>query len=272
MLYINTRNKNQTYTAYRALSLEVDANCGTIAPIRLPVFTKKELTDIYKRGFNGAVAFILNKFFSKGLTAENIAAVMDFCSPASDSLDRKTLLIRFDGKIDDLEKSIFKLLIDVDIEPTVWARCAIRISLLFGVFSDLIRCGIHSADFAVVSNDTLSFVPVFYGKLMGLPVKKIIAGAAQEDAIWNYLHKCQDSCGDVFEYFIHGVAESGHKDRIITDLFSSVVSNDRARDIIANFQSIYKKGIDMNAAFSYGALQDFRSVTGENHTTIVFNN
>lgn len=269
LLYVNTKNKYETYTAHQALSLQSSYTDGVIAPIRLPFFNKSELSDIYKLGFSGASAFILNKFFSKGISVKDMNEAIDFSIASSELLDRKTLIIRFDGKFSELEKSIYRLMLNDDTAPTLWGRCAIRISLLFGIFGELIPCGIRGADFAVASDDVLSIIPVLYGKAMGLPVNKIIVGASYEDAIWNFLHKDQDGSGDVYEYFRHGVSAAAH---IVTDVFSFVVSKARAGEIITNVQSTYNKSIDLSAAFSYGALQDHRAVTGENRTTIIFNN
>lgn len=267
MLYVNTKNKYETYTAYQAFSMQTTGYSGAIAPIRLPSFSDKNLYTIYKLGFSGAVAFVLKKFFSNGVSAEKLDSVIDFSIVSSELLDRKTMLIRFDGKFTEVEKKIYALLVDDYTEPTVWGRCAIRISLLFGLWCELIRCGIRQADFAVASDDLLTFIPVLYGKIMGLPVNKIILGDSTEDAVWNFVHKGQEGDGVVYEYLCHGLSTAQN---VLTDINSFVVSRDRAEEIIANVGSTYKKEIDLSAAFSYGALQDYRAVTGENRTTIVF--
>lgn len=269
LLYVNTKNKYESYTAHQALILHTPYIDGVIAPIRLPFFDKNALSDIYKLGFAGASAFILNRFFSKNISAKEIESAVDFSVATSELLDRKTMVIRFDGKFSAQEKHIYELLLNNQTEPTLWGMCAIRISLLFGLFSELSSCGIRSVDFAVASEDLLCFIPVLYGKAMGLPINAIIAGASFEDAIWNYLHKEQDTSGSVYEYFRHVISMS---EQIAAKLFSFVVSKERASEIILNVQSTYKKNIDLSAAFSYGALQDYRAVTGENRTTIVFNN
>lgn len=272
MLYISTKNKKQTYTAHQALLFEADIDGGVIAPIRLPVFTKTELSDIFGRGLCGATVCILNKFFSKSLADKHIKDAFGFNVPVSDMLDRKTLLIRLDGCLQEAEKMIYSQLSGECKAPTLWASCAIRIGLLFGVFSELYRCGIHFADFAVESNNVLSFVPVYYGKIMGLPVSKIITGTNNEDAIWRFLHKEQSSDGEQNAYFLHGIdCCMNGSDKIVSEIFSSVVSLDRAKEIIMTMQTTYQKVIDLSAAVSYGALQDYRAITGENRTTVIFN-
>ena len=270
MLYVNSDNKYETYTAHQALLQDSSVNGGVIVPLRLPVFTKNELSDIFNLGFLGSVTYVLNKFFPKRFTSDDLSLIVKAYIPASELLDRKTLLIHFSGKLQMLEDTILKFLLDGAQANGLWARCAIRISLLFGIFRELLFCGMRSLDFAVLSDDVLSFVPVFYGKLMGLPINKIIVASSRENDIWNYLHKGQRGSADVFKYFIYGLQTTS---RNITDedLFCAVVSNDRAEESITNLQSTYKKNVDITAASSYGALQDYRAITGENRTTIILN-
>lgn len=270
MLYVNSNNKYETYTAHRAFTMKPPVNSGVIVPLRLPVFTKNELSDIFDLGFFGSITYVLNKFFPKRSTADDISSVVKAYAPTSELLDRKTLLISFDGQLQMLEDAILKFLLDGAEANGPWARCAVRISLLFGIFRELLFCGMRSLDFAVLSDDALSFVPVFYGKLMGLPINKIIAASSQENDIWNYLHKGESGTGDVFQYFIYGLQSTG-RNVASGDFFSAVVSTERAEEIITNLQSTYKKNVDMIAAFSYGTLQDHRAISGENRTTIILN-
>ena len=270
MLYVNSNNKRETYTAYQAFTMPSSVNGGVIVPLRLPQFTKNELSDIYKLGFCGSVAYILNKFFSKRILSDDISMIIDAQMPGSELLDRKSLLVHFEGRLKKLEDRILKYILGDACIPVLWASCAVRISLLFGIFRELLYCGIRSLDFAVSSDDPRSFIPVFYGKLMGLPVNKIIIAASYENGIWNYLHKGQIGSGEVCKYFIYGLNSAG-KNIASEDFFCAVVSNARAEDSIAKLQSTYKKSVDLAAAFSYGALQDYRAITGDNRTTIILN-
>ena len=266
MLYVNTKNKNLTYTSHQALT--VDPAEGMAAPIRLPFYSPIELSQLFGLRFADIVAHILNKFFSKSISGDQIDHIINKFQPQADYLDRKTLLIHFGGSLTDLERSVFSLLCE-DYKPSVWAKCAIRIALLFALSNELFKCGIRGADYAVVADDVLSFVPVFYGKLMGLPVRRLITSSATEGSVWNYLHKSIHSSDEVFEYFSYGMDGN---DGIVSEISSFVVSSERAGEVIINIQSSYNKCIDSTAAFSYGALQDHRSVTGEHNTTVIFSN
>ena len=270
MLYINTNDKTQTYTAFQALY--TDPQNGMIAPIRLPLFTENELKQIFALQFNEVIAYILNKFFSQDITSEALDRTLDFSAPFLEALDRKTLLVRFGDELDAIEQRIFATLVNNDRLPSVWTRCAIRIGVFFAVFAELERCAIHCADISVVSNDVVAFVPVLYGKIMGLPVNQIITATSFEDPIWNYLHKCSDGSGAVFDYFRFGLAAIADQEKFLSEFSSYVVSDERAKEAITNIQSTYRKNIDVQAALSYGAIQDHRAITGENRTTIILSN
>ena len=270
MLYVNSNNQYETYTAYQALTRNPTVKDGVIVPLRLPALTKKELADVFNTGFCDSIAFVLNKFFPQVITADDISMIIGTHMPGSELLDRKTLLIHFDGKLQKLEDEILKYLLGSDYAPVAWASCAVRISLLFGIFRELLYCGIRCLDYAVSSDDLQSIIPVLYGKLMGLPINKIIIAAASENDIWNYLHKGLSGKTDTCKYFTYAIRTAG---RNITheEFFCAVVSNERAGESISNLRSTYKKSVELTAAASYGALQDYRAITGENRTTIILN-
>ena len=58
---------------------------------------------------------------------------------------------------------------------------------------------------------------------------------------------------------------------LIDEMMPFVVSNDRAKDMVAKIKHAFTKKVTTATAISYGALQDYRAITGENRTTIVFN-
>lgn len=270
MLYVNSNNKYETYTAYQALTLNTPLNGGVIVPLHLPVLSKKELAEVFNTGFFGSIAFVLNKFFYQKITTDDISLVIGDYMPSSELLDRKTLLIYFEGKLQSLEDLVLKHILGNDYTPVLWARCAVRISLIFGIFRELLYCGIRSLDFAVSSDDPHSLIPVLYGKLMGLPINKIIIAASSENDVWNYLHKGLSGDAEVCQYFIYAIRTAG-RNVTARDFYCAVVSNERAQESTTNLRSTYKKSVELTAAASYGALQDYRAITGENRTTIILN-
>ena len=272
MLYIKSTDNRKTYTAHQVLISDHAPDGDIIVPVRLPQFTDKELLAICSLGFSGAIAHILNIFFSKKIKESTIKALIDSVYPSSSVLDRKTLLISFDDRTSDLENNIYKILTESGNQPTLWARCAIRIGVLFGIYSEVLRCGIDHADFAVDTENVERFISVFYAKLMGLPIRHIIIGSTKEDSIWSYLHKGVNISDDLLRYFIYGASLGANESTDIADLFSSIISMDRMKEILNGVQRSYNKEIDLTTACAYGALQDFRALTGKNNITVIICN
>ena len=116
------------------------------------------------------------------------------------------------------------------------------------------------------------FISIFYAKLMGLPVRKIIIGTTGENSIWCYLHKGTNLSDDLLRYFIYGLSFASNESTDVSDLFSSIISTERMKEIINGVQRSYKKEIDLPTACAYGALQDFRALTGKNNITVIICN
>ena len=247
MLYVSIKNKNQTYTAHQALTRDALLN-DLLIPIRLPFFDDSERSRIFDMGFEKAVTHILSKFFVLGDKLNQIeSCIHDYC-PTINTLDRKTQIVTY-RSMHNLEENIGILLTERPGLLPLWPRCAIRISMLFGLFPQL---NTNAVDFAICTNDPVNFLPLLIGKAMGLPTGKIICGTESEDPLWVYMRN------DLF--------------RDDSEFFSNfIVSENRANDLVKGVLGSYKQQISKSAAFSYGALQDYRAITGDNQPTILLN-
>ena len=271
MLYVNTNNKNLTYTAFQALKADFEPADGMIAPLRLPAFSKKDLNTIYSSGVSGAISFVLNKFFYSKISAADVEAIVHKQLFSAKELDRRTILVGLNKDYFKFEQAVFKLLCSEECTPSVWSKCTIRISLIAAMFGELRRNGTRKMDFAVNSDDICSIIPVLYCKIMGLPIDNIVIGASCEDGIWKYLHKSPAASTAAFSYFLHGLSFVEDHMRFTEDLFPYIVSAARAEEIAANMKHVHGSTVTLSAAFSYGAIQGYRAITGENRTAIVFN-
>ena len=68
MLYISTRSKIDSFTAYRALHENCAPDGGAFAPMQLRKFGSDEIELLLRSSFNDAVSTILNYFFSTKLS------------------------------------------------------------------------------------------------------------------------------------------------------------------------------------------------------------
>ncbi len=291
MLYVSTKDRNQTYTAYQALHLPDADLDGRIVPLRVPVFSVKEICG---GSFCQTVAKILNKFFSTNVSAQDIEACLKKHPLLSDTLDRKTLLIRLGVRSESgayyLVDHIYRLLSGKNTNAPTLPKMLIQISLLFGLYGDLLRCGISKIDIAVCANGFWGLDSVCFAQKMGLPVRLMICGCATEDRIWGLVRKGTLSSFDADASAVLYARSSLEAERynhccqakevyvlpeeqlasLNSDIFTAVVSSERHHDVISNVYSTYGKKLSLDAACAYGALQDYRAVSGENRITVVF--
>lgn len=304
MLYINTRDKIDSYTAARTLLQDSADNGGAFLPIRLPAYDSQQLEAIMQLSFNDAIAHILNVFFSKNLTGWDV----EF------AIGRKPLnVVKLNGKIvvaelwgstaGNYKRAACRLYArlcegqDASDKPTGWAAIAIRVAYLFGLFGELGRLDIHGADLAVTASDADAVLAAWYARKMGLPIGTIICASTENGWIWGLLHKGEVSLasnfsadisagierllyscfgGDQVNNYLRAVesrsiykVESHMRDNLNEGLFTAVIGNKRAEGLIGSVLTTTGYQIDSNSAASYGALQDYRAQTGENNITLL---
>lgn len=281
MLYINPGTK-QTFTAYQAMDR------FDIVPMRLPLFSKAELNELCTYGGGQIVSKLLKLFFGITVSPKAIEQCFIHNSPIPDYLDRKTLLIKFNS-VNLINEIIGLTGIELCL-PDSWAYAAVKICLLFAIYEELERCGINDFDIALVSDELRSVLPACFAKKMGLPIHKIIVGSVFEDSIWKLLHN--GKVGNTYSNFVGQLlfaydpkaaeqysfaCNSGtifemsieQRRRLSDHFFSAVVSTERSGELFTNLNKTFGKKVTASAAISYSALQDYRSVTGENITTII---
>ncbi len=310
MLYVSTRDKTCSFTAYRVLHEDRAPDGGLFVPFRIPTFTKEEIYALKENGFGGAVAQVLNLFFSSGITGWDV----DFAA-GRNPFRLKTMPHRLlVGELWHnpgscyayIERNIYNKLCGTNVEkPTDWARIAIRIAVLFGLYGELSREGINSPDIAVISGDFSMPVATWYARKMGLPLGRIICGCNENSGIWDLLHRGEYNTGAAVihtdfpeldypcpisaERLIYGTlgidealryaqicSNGGVYDldeesllRLNDGFFVGVVSGKRIRSVIS---SVYRSNgyiIDPYTSAAYGGLQDYRSGTGESCGTLL---
>ena len=187
-----------------------------------------------------------------------------------------------------------------------WARIAIRIAFVFGFYAELSRLGIDRFDFSVAGKDFEAGISVWYARQMGLPIGVIICGCNENCGIWDLLNKQQINFNTqvintttpdmddlnpagverlVYEYL--GVEECSKYNQAFDsttsyqlpangmkhfgpDMFSSVIGRNRVLDTIG---SVYKTAgymINPYLAIACAAVQDYRTVNGENSVTVLW--
>lgn len=196
MLYVTTRNKTDSYTAYRALHECAAADGGQFLPIRLPVYDAQQLQELAEKSFNDIVAQVLNVFFSAHLTGWDIEFAIGRKPIKIVDMGRKIVIAELwrntEGSFATAVTRIYDRLCEFDAsnaQPSGWATIAIRIAFLFGLYGELHRMNIHAFDAAASGKDMESSMALWYAREMGLPVGKIICGTNENCWAWDLIHK-----------------------------------------------------------------------------------
>lgn len=189
--------------------------------------------------------------------------------------------------------------------PHGWAYVAIEISLLFGLYAALETVPEDGFDIAVCTGDFSHIVAVQYARKMGLPIHTILCICNENSGIWDLFNKGElytgatvvktdmpelDTVQPMFlEYFIalqlgsdevHRYLEACDKtafyridelqlESLHMDIFSAVVSANRAHPIASGIYRTNAYSVDPYTALAYGGLQDYRAKTGISKDTLI---
>jgi len=310
MLYVSTRNKTDSFTAHRALHEQRAPDGGLYVPFRIPYYTPDEIRDMQCKSFGENVALILNVFFSAQLSGWDV----DFCigrHPVMlEAMSHRIVVAELwrnpGATYSHMIQSLYaKLSGDPDKKPTRWAKVAIQIAILFGLYAQMSKMNVEGADIAVAAGDFVTPMAAWYARKMGLAVRTIICGCNENSTVWDLIHRGEFNTGlpkvdtDLSELDVS--CPAGVEDLIYqtlgTDavtrylkacdkgstyavyeydlqtlsdgLWVSVVGKERIGAII---NSVYRTNdyiVDPYTALNYGSLQDYRSRTGESRHTLL---
>jgi len=311
MLYVSTRNKTDSFTAYRTLHEDRTPDGGFFVPLRLPYFEKEQVDALRQKNFGQIVADVLNLFFSTDLTGWDI----DFCIgrhpfhlvTMSHRLVIAELWHNHGGAYSYTQQNIYNKLCDSSVtgKPTEWAKIAIRIAILFGLYAELSSGGIEEIDVAVASGDFSVPMAIWYARQMGLHFGMIICGCNENGAAWDLIHRGEFNTNsrtihtDIPEL---DIAHPDSLERLIfatlgrtetlryldvknrggvyqldeetlaalnADIFAAVVSSKRAHTVVNNLLRTNDYTLNRTAAVAYGSLQDYRARTGGSRPTLL---
>lgn len=307
MLYATTRSKTDTYTAHRTLFEDRAPDGGFFVPFRMP---KADMQSMKEKSFSEAVAEILNIFFSTGITAWDVDCCIGKSAAKIISMPHRVLLVHLwnnpKGDYGYICGKLHEKLCGKETGAvTDWANIAIRISVLFGVYTMLHKMGIDQFDLTVNTGDFSIPMAAWYARKMGLPIGTVVCACNDNSAAWDFIHRGELNTAmstvktatpelDVSNpygverliYESFGIEEAkkfleaSTRNRIYQirpdmtqtigqGMFVSVVGKDRIEAVMS---SVYRSNaciLDPYAAVSYGSLQDYRAKTGESCPTVL---
>lgn len=308
MLYITTRNHVDTYTAARALQDDFAPDGGLYLPYRLPELSADEIASLKDKTFSQCVADFLNRFFFCRVTAWDVEVAAGRNPIKLQGLKNKTVVAEMwnNPGLDyaNLEKALLMVITrqTPDVRISSWTRIAIRISVLFGLYCQMLHSGVLAEgkrfDISLATGDFSAAIAVWYARSMGLPVEYILCGCNDNGAVWDLLHLGQmrtDASAVKTAAPLADIAVPQELERLVcavcgqnetaryanvcaaggvyappaellsklrSGIFAAVVSSDRLRALIPNHYSTCGYIFGPYTALAYGVLLDYRAKNG----------
>jgi len=310
LLYVSSRNKSDSYTAYTALHNNYTPDGGLFIPFHLPQLSEEEIANLRSGSFAAAVARILNLFFSSGLSEWDVECCIGRAPVRLQSMSHKLIFAECWHNVQRTyaytAQQLFSKIAGQTGNPSKWAQIAIRIAILFGIYSQMSDNDAQGVDIAVNTGDFSQPMAAWYAKKMGLPVGTIICSCNDNCAVWDLLRRGECATGtaviptelpeldfalpecvemliaetlgcDEVQKYLQAVEKKATY-RIDEEMLAQfnaglvcvVVSQSR---IPATLRSLYRANAyiaDSYSALSFGGLQDHRASSGESRSTVLF--
>lgn len=309
MLYVTTRNNRDAFTAQRALRENRGPDGGMYLPFRAPRFSQADIDALGEKSFNQCVADILNLLFKTKLSCWDV----DFCIgryPVRLETLRHRIIMgetwhNPDWHYERLVKNLVSHLCETEELPGDWVKIAVRIAVLFGIFGELKRAGIETADISVISGDFSVPISAWYARQWGLPIRNIICCCNENNSLWDLIchgqmrtdvisiptaiPEADITLPDDLERLIYECGGISEVERYLTacrcgrmycpndamlaklrkGLYVSVVSSRRMETTIPSVYRTHGYLLSACSALAYAGLLDYRAKTGETCHAIV---
>jgi len=307
MLYVTTRNKDDAYTVQHTLTSDSAPDGGRFVPLTLPAFEEKEILKLKEYTFGAVVAKVLNAFFSSGFNGWDVDFAIGRNASQLKLMNHRIAVAELWHNINEnfqyVVDSLFNRICDgrnIANGPTEWAVIAIRISVLFGVYSELLRnceeMSDRTIDICLPASDFSGILSAYYSRKMGLPIKNIICTSKSNSSVWDLMqrgtflpaqaddiriagierliHSALD--GESFESFVNCMEQK--KAYSIDEemlpvfnegLFCSVVDDNRGDSVINSVFRSNEYILDPVTALCYAGLQDHRAKYGVGRLTLL---
>ena len=301
MLYLTTRNKADSYTAYRMLRCEKAPDGGQFLPMQLPVLSDYQLAEFEQMNFGHIMAELMNVFLGTKLTGWDVDFAVGRQAVTLATAGYKVSVAETwhnpAGTHAYLVQRLHALACGekyTTVKPNLWFEAVVDIALLFAMHAKLCRQGIYEFDIAMQTGDLQQLFALRYAQKMGLPVGTVILGSIPDDSMWEFVsHGEYATAGKAHSTGLEALLwlEFGHDEtakflnteqrRSIYHLdpprieifrnqtFTSVVGQDRALYVAKTAAGSGQYSMELSTARAFGALQDYRAKTGINRNTLL---
>ena len=301
MLYLSTRNKADSFTAYKVLRSANAPDGGMFLPMQLPVQDDIALAAFEQMQFGETVATILNLFYGTKLSGWDVDFAVGRQAFDLASIGAKILAAESwhnpAGSHAYFKQRLYDLVTEKQSQtetPNPWFSVSVDIALLFAAYGKFCHQGIYEFDIAVQTGDLQQLLAIRYAVKMGLPIRRIILGCTEQDGLWDFLSygdfaaskKERNICFEALLWLEFSYAEStaycGATEKKITyrlsparleqfrsEIFASVVGDRRVVKMVESMIQADSYRLQEDTARAFCALQDYRAKAGESNTTLV---
>lgn len=302
MLYLNTRNKADSFTAHKVLHTKTLADGGLFVPMNLPTLDDISLASFERMGFGEAAACIFNLFFGTKLSGWDVDFAVGRQTLDLVSAGYKVCLAESwhnpAGSHEYLVQKLHQLVTGERCaaqDVNMWFRTTVDIAILFAVYGKYCRQEIYEFDIAVETGDLQQLLAVRCAQKMGLPIRKIILGSIDGDGVWEFFSHggyqrnrkyspvgleallwLEFGYGEAAEYASSMDRRSIYKLNDVRlamfkhGVFATVVGDNRAANIVESTIRTNNYQMELSTARAFAALQDYRAKTGKNKNTLLF--
>lgn len=300
MLYVSTRNKTDSFTAYKALHEDRAPDGGMYVPFRLPCYDQQQIAQLKDMSFGEAVAQVLNQFFSAHLNGWDVEFCIGRYPMKLVSMNHRVVVAEIwhnpGSSFSYALQNLYNRICGSETrnsKPSVWAQIAIHIALFFGLYGELIRTGSAETDIALPSENLVAPLAAWYARSMGLPLGTIICSCMDGDPVWDLVQNGELDTNAVHSPYVEmlvyqtlGLTEaqryactvSQNKTYQITQeqlailnngMYAVVAGKKRVRSVISSVYRMNASFFSPSTALAFGCLQDYRSHTGEIRCTLL---
>lgn len=309
MLYVTTRNRQETFTKSNVLTQNTGPDGGLYVPLNIPKLSGEELKKLSAMPFGQCVAEMLNLFFSTKLAGWDLDFSIGRYPVRLEPLVHKIWMAETwhnpQWQYPRLERNLMGLLQAQTDLPGNWVAVAVRMAVLAGILGNREVTGIGPVDIAMVTGDFTLPISAWYLRKMGFPIGNLICCCNENNQFWDLicngqmrtdglvqptlvpeadvalpanLERLLCECGGIAEVLRYweccrNGATYWASDMLLqhlrNGLYVSVVSSSRVETTIPNVYKTHNYVLSPGSALAYAGLLDYRAKTGMTGNAIV---
>lgn len=193
MLYVTTRNDQETFTAQHILKHDRGPDGGFFVPFHCPDFSKTEINNILNLPFDQCMAQVLNRLLGTNLTGWDVSFYTGRYPIRIKKLGYRALIAEGwhnpGWSYAGLVQNLVPLLNCSDRQDASdWLKIAVAAGVYAGICSEIYKQEYaQPLDIVTVSGDFTSPIGAWYTKGLGFPIGNILCCCNENGNLWDLI-------------------------------------------------------------------------------------